>query len=203
MRERLEESSEKLKDPSLQAVWDLATKLVQKHGVSDDEYGVTRATWVYSSDNDALMVQDLPGLHTYGGSKTSPQLGIYLGQPYHDRWSGPSFRAEKEFIFDADKTGYAIYGPLTPDAVERVLVRNNSDPVNKLLEPPTTSEIAEIELMLGFAITDLDNRKRRLLAQAHLKKAALLSERLKTKDGKLEYIDTWLASMIEEYDPTN
>ena len=202
MSETLQLPEGKLEQLGLQKVWDLATELVKKHGVSDEDYGIMSTTWVYSSDNDAVMVEDFPGINLYSGSKTSPQLGIYLGKPYQDRWEGPSFRTEKKLIFNAGETGREIYGELKPEAIEQILVIDHSSEGNKQ-QPPTPTEVAEIELILSFAIADLDDQKRRKIASEHLVKAARLETSLQSRNGKLEYIDTWLASLIEEYDPNH
>lgn len=200
MSETFQESGKHLENLGLQKVWDLATELVRKHGVSDEEYGVMSATWVYSSDNDAIMVEDFPGMNLYGGSKASPQLGIYFGKSYHDRWCGPSFNREKEFAFSAGEAGCKLYGTLRPGAVRQVIVTDHAL-MDRGQLPPTPTETTEIELILSFAIADLANQKRRQIAGEHLTKAALLESRLTSRNGKLEYIDTWLASLIEEYKP--
>jgi len=195
MSEILPESEGQLEKLGLQKTWDLAAELINAHGISDEDYGIMSVTWTYSGSDESLFVEDVPGLNTYGGSKISPELSIGLGKPTRDR-----FEAHTWLSFNAGEAGRKIYGELKPENIEQILVtdainRQNPDRI------PTPTEIAEVELLLSFALADLNDQKRRKVAQENLRKVALQSNRLKARNGKLEHIDTWLASVIEEYDP--
>jgi|GEM_PF-3778906 len=197
MSETLPESEGQVEKLGLQKAWDLAAELIKEHGKSDEDYGIMSVTWTYGAHNESIFIEAMPGGYSYGGGKMSPYLTVLFGTPgYRD------FDTDKEFTFDAVKTDRTLFGHLAVEDVNQIYVKNRKDRTagNQI---PTEVDIAELESILSFALADLNNQKRRQVTSEHLAKSARQLQSLESKNGELEYLKTWLSSVIEEYDPAD